>query len=174
MKKCSKCKRELQSRLFSKNRTMNDGLQHYCKECKGSVDGRLKRDKNWEARTRLRHEQEFDRLGVLPKRRCKECNEERLLIDMTRNWQYRFGFTFRCKLCSNDSRKGKQLGKRWKVLLRDNFQCQYCGRGAPNVELQVDHIFPSSKGGDNKMENLVTACRDCNLGKSDKTFNSKV
>lgn len=59
---------------------------------------------------------------------------------------------------------------RFEVFKRDSFKCQYCGKCAPDVILHVDHIDPVSKGGDNNIMNLVTACIDCNLGKSDKTL----
>jgi len=54
---------------------------------------------------------------------------------------------------------------RFEVFKRDKFTCQYCGAKAPDVILHVDHIVPVAEGGDNDMLNLVTACRDCNLGK---------
>lgn len=54
---------------------------------------------------------------------------------------------------------------RFQVFRRDSFTCQYCGRAAPEVELHADHRHPFSKGGLTVEENLVTACRDCNLGK---------
>jgi len=54
---------------------------------------------------------------------------------------------------------------RFKILKRDNFRCQYCGRKAPNVELEVDHIVPKVKGGTNSSNNLITSCVDCNRGK---------
>jgi hypothetical protein len=57
---------------------------------------------------------------------------------------------------------------RFEVLKRDSFTCRYCGRKTPEVVLQVDHVIPSSQGGSNDMENLVTACWECNSGKSDK------
>lgn len=57
---------------------------------------------------------------------------------------------------------------RFEVMKRDKFTCQYCGRSAPDVILEIDHIEPVSKGGDNSIMNLVTSCRDCNRGKSDK------
>lgn len=57
---------------------------------------------------------------------------------------------------------------RFEVFKRDLFTCQYCGRKAPEAILEVDHIIPVSKGGDNSMENLVSACRECNGGKSNK------
>lgn len=55
---------------------------------------------------------------------------------------------------------------RYEVFERDGYTCQYCGAKAPSVELHVDHIVPVSKGGTNDLSNLVTACAECNLGKS--------
>jgi len=70
----------------------------------------------------------------------------------------------------NHPRKDYQHKKklRFEILKRDNFTCQYCGRKAPNVELQIDHIQPLSEDGERyKKENLITACSDCNQGKGD-------
>lgn len=55
---------------------------------------------------------------------------------------------------------------RFEVFKRDGFSCQYCGAHPPAVTLQVDHIVAVAKGGDNGMDNLITACQPCNLGKS--------
>lgn len=66
------------------------------------------------------------------------------------------------------TREHIKASKRFKVLNRDGFACQYCGRKSPEVKLEIDHIKPVSKGGDNSMENLVTSCFDCNRGKTDK------
>lgn len=57
---------------------------------------------------------------------------------------------------------------RFEVFKRDSFTCQYCGRKAPDVLLQVDHIKPVAKGGKNDVINLITSCFDCNSGKSDR------
>lgn len=57
---------------------------------------------------------------------------------------------------------------RFEVFKRDSFTCQYCGRTAPNVILEIDHINPVSKGGKNNILNLVTSCMDCNRGKSNR------
>ena len=54
---------------------------------------------------------------------------------------------------------------RFEILKRDNFTCRYCGARAPNVVLHVDHVHPVAQGGKNELENLATACRDCNAGK---------
>ncbi len=57
---------------------------------------------------------------------------------------------------------------RFAVLYRDGFTCQYCGRKPPEVTLHVDHRNPFSLGGEHSMENLLTACSECNLGKSNR------
>lgn len=63
--------------------------------------------------------------------------------------------------------------KRFEILNRDNFTCQYCGRKAPNVELEVDHIKAVANGGTNDDENLITACHDCNIGKSARDLHTE-
>lgn len=59
---------------------------------------------------------------------------------------------------------------RFDVLNRDKFKCVYCGSSPKEdgVKLQIDHIIPLSKGGGNNIENLVSSCLECNIGKSDK------
>jgi len=68
-------------------------------------------------------------------------------------------------------RKNVRLKLRFRVLNRDNFTCQYCGRKAPQVELHIDHKYPKILGGKNIEDNYTTACRDCNDGKSDIILN---
>lgn len=54
---------------------------------------------------------------------------------------------------------------RFDVLHRDGFACRYCGASGPGVELHLDHVTPVAKGGKNEMDNLITACQPCNIGK---------
>jgi hypothetical protein len=61
---------------------------------------------------------------------------------------------------------------RFEVFKRDNFRCQYCGRTPPVVILEVDHINPKSKGGISDINNYITACFDCNRGKSNITLDN--
>lgn len=63
------------------------------------------------------------------------------------------------------SRKAIRPKIRFEVFKRDSFTCQYCGRKAPDVVLEVDHIKPVAKGGNNSLLNLVTSCVECNRGK---------
>ena len=67
-------------------------------------------------------------------------------------------------------RSGLSPSLRFEVFKRDSFTCQYCGRAAPTVVLQCDHIDPHSKGGADDILNLVTSCSDCNAGKGDRTL----
>lgn len=55
---------------------------------------------------------------------------------------------------------------RYEVLKRDGFTCRYCGGGAPDVKLTVDHVVPVALGGQDEPTNLVAACFDCNAGKA--------
>lgn len=55
---------------------------------------------------------------------------------------------------------------RFQILRRDSHTCRYCGRSAPEVKLTVDHVTPEALGGRTEPANLVTACGDCNNGKS--------
>lgn len=63
-------------------------------------------------------------------------------------------------------RKNISKKLRFEVYKRDSFTCQYCGRKAPDVVLNIDHIVPVSKGGTNEILNLITSCFECNNGKS--------
>lgn len=71
------------------------------------------------------------------------------------------------KLTTRAERKPILKSVRFEVFKRDSFRCQYCGRGAPEVLLHIDHIKPVADQGTNDITNLVTACAACNAGKSD-------
>ena len=51
------------------------------------------------------------------------------------------------------------------VFLRDDHRCGYCGAVADSI----DHVLPRSRGGKNVWENVIAACRSCNLRKRDRT-----
>ncbi len=70
--------------------------------------------------------------------------------------------------------KRKTISKklRFEVFKRDEFQCCYCGQTPPAVLLHIDHIYPVALGGTNDIDNLATACQDCNLGKGVRELSS--
>ena len=42
---------------------------------------------------------------------------------------------------------------------RDGYKCQCCGK--KNCRLEVHHLLPKSRGGSDKLANLITLCSDC-------------
>jgi 5-methylcytosine-specific restriction endonuclease McrA len=59
---------------------------------------------------------------------------------------------------------------RRNLMFRDAHECQYCGlRPTQRVDLNIDHVLPRSRGGQDTWENLVTSCRSCNLRKGRRT-----
>ncbi|MFC3986507.1 HNH endonuclease [Streptosporangium jomthongense] len=55
---------------------------------------------------------------------------------------------------------------RSEIFRRDNSTCHYCGAKAPDVKITIDHVIPVALGGSDEPSNLVTACEDCNNGKT--------
>lgn len=50
------------------------------------------------------------------------------------------------------------------VFARDGHRCQYCGDRAETL----DHVVPRSRGGLHTWDNVVAACRPCNVHKADR------
>ncbi len=71
-------------------------------------------------------------------------------------------------------RKSISQSVRWNVFTRDGFACRYCGvsAGENDTQLVIDHILSVKDGGENSMDNLITACRSCNSGKSAKSLDN--
>lgn len=63
---------------------------------------------------------------------------------------------------------------RFRVMARDNFRCVYCGATPEATSLHIDHLLPVNAGGGNEVDNLVTACADCNLGKRDSIVSEMI
>ncbi len=55
------------------------------------------------------------------------------------------------------------------VMLRDNYVCQYCGKQIAKADLTIDHVVPKVLGGATTWDNVVCACKPCNLRKGGKS-----
>lgn len=60
------------------------------------------------------------------------------------------------------------LRQRFDVLASSGFRCDYCGASRKERRLQVEHVVARANGGTHDRTNLVAACQDCNIGKSDR------
>ena len=71
---------------------------------------------------------------------------------------------------SKNQRKLMTKELRKKIMIRDNYTCQKCGKYMPDeVGLHIDHIVPISKGGKTVLSNLQVLCSKCNGSKSNKS-----
>lgn len=59
---------------------------------------------------------------------------------------------------------------RKSVYNRDNHKCQYCGSKFDLPDLTFDHVHPRARGGKTSWDNIVTACKQCNNKKGDKSL----
>ncbi len=83
-----------------------------------------------------------------------------------------YNINFECTLREYYSKNQRKLVTpklRRKIMIRDNYTCQICGKYMPDeVGLQIDHIVPIAKGGKSIASNLRVLCSKCNGWKSDK------
>lgn len=59
---------------------------------------------------------------------------------------------------------------RQNIYLRDGFRCQYCSWSGTLLNLTLDHLIPLARGGKTSWDNIVTACKACNLRKGARTL----
>lgn len=52
------------------------------------------------------------------------------------------------------------------LFRRDDYHCLYCGKIFGYMSLSRDHVHPTSRGGQDRWENVVAACKRCNQYKS--------
>src|SRR5437870_5655214 len=59
----------------------------------------------------------------------------------------------------------------WEVrtylLIKYAYRCVYCGK--TDVPFELDHLQPRSRGGSNRVSNLVLSCHACNQAKGKQT-----
>ena len=65
--------------------------------------------------------------------------------------------------------RGELVGWEVRAYLLEKFgrRCVYCG--ATNQPFGIDHVLPRSRGGSDRVSNLVLSCHDCNSRKGNKT-----
>ncbi len=180
LKKCTKCGEEKPSDQFAKD-------SYRCKSCvhlyyvenkekikKNASDyyyaNREERKEKTLIGNRKSYHKHKAKLAV-SKKQYRVDNKERIIAY---NDNYR---KQHMELYRNTVRKRRALRKGATVeyisvaeidalLLDYNYCCAYCG--ASDVKLEIDHVYPISKGGAHALSNLVPACIHCNRSKHDK------
>lgn len=73
------------------------------------------------------------------------------------------------ELTGVEYQRGELFGWEIRSYLLEKFgrRCAYCH--SSNVPFEIDHQIPRSRGGSNRVSNLVLSCHQCNLAKGDKT-----
>jgi len=71
--------------------------------------------------------------------------------------EYQHGTLFGCEI--------KQY-----LLMVNKHKCAYCGGLSGDNILEIEHTFPQSKGGTDKVSNLTVSCRICNEAKGSMTL----
>lgn len=83
------------------------------------------------------------------------------------------------QVVTDDELRGRlPRGVRRHVHDRDDHQCVYCGWAKGDeaefgayigAKLSIDHVIPVTRGGNDDVDNLVTACSVCNMRKTNRT-----
>ena len=65
--------------------------------------------------------------------------------------------------------RGELSGWEVRAYLLEKFhrRCVYCGKG--DTAFEIDHQVPRSRGGSDRVSNLVLSCHDCNSAKGNRT-----
>lgn len=71
----------------------------------------------------------------------------------------------------NANKRSHQSFSRRNVWLRDDKECQYCGKKLLLKDMHWDHVTPRSRGGRTTWLNMVCCCKKCNDIKADKPLN---
>lgn len=63
-----------------------------------------------------------------------------------------------------EATSSSEAKRKWRNSIKKhwNYKCAYCGS---DENLTLDHITPRSKGGSDRITNVLCACNDCNKSK---------
>ncbi|KPC61440.1 endonuclease VII [Streptomyces chattanoogensis] len=139
---CSRCKRTLSRGAFSGNKSMNGGLQAYCRECSAEY---YRQRQAAEGRT-VREKVPVPR-GL---KRCPQCREVKSHNEWERNRSSSDGWASYCRSCraernreSNFKRKyGITVAQRDVMIADQNGLCPICQSSEP---VHVDHCHKTGK-----------------------------
>lgn len=165
---CSSCNKPKEIKEFPVDKRCSLGHTRKCNKCikkyrKKTLDKKETRKykKNWYQNNR----------GLTLKRQQERYQENKEQIKAYSR-QYAKDNPLVGRAASHKRRAAKRnngrndlTAKQIRKLFKDFPRCAYCGI---EHNLTIDHFIPISKGGENTLENVVSACMNCNNKKKAK------
>lgn len=188
---CSKCDRELPAtnEYFYNKKTCIDGLMGMCKECREShrkkyykenkdrilMKGKEYRDNNKEKCAKASKAWYDKNKGYMAEYQRKyNLKNIAKMKENAKRWKASKRGKTLTNIATNRRRaKKKSLAntlthEQWEQIKADfGYKCAYCGQTLP---LQQEHFKALSKGGEYTHNNIIPACRSCNMSKWNKDF----
>jgi 5-methylcytosine-specific restriction endonuclease McrA len=170
---CTKCMERLPNSSFHKDKNAPGGLRAMCKKC------RIDHVKNWYKDNKIRQStKEKIRRRANPE---KYTEKESLRYEKDREKRIALATEHSHK---RRARKHESVVEKGisKSALKKKFgtKCYYCqkemdfsvgiGRKFNKDMATIEHLVPVSKGGEHIWENIVLACRHCNISKNSKSI----
>lgn len=170
MKRCSKCGKIQPLENFGKNKNATDGLNYQCKSCLKEYRIQHKEERKiYDKKYCAEHKEEIAAYD----RQYYQKNKEKLLA-----YQQQYLKTEKGKAVAKahshkrnaqkQNNGGEFTADEWLMLCSEfDNKCAYCGA---ETKLTADHIYPLSKGGVNKISNIIPVCQSCNSSKHAHTL----
>lgn len=186
---CSQCKLEQFVDCFSPN---GNRLRSNCKTCQANkrrIHVSLNKDKVLE-QCRISNKRNKDKIAS--KKKIYHLENKEVILQTHKEYYIKNKDLILLKVeeyrkkhpevyrASNSKRRALIAGAECKVSSDDikslkevyNYCCAYCGcETDKDNPLHIDHMIPLSKGGQHIIDNLIPACRRCNLIKFNMAWN---
>ena len=185
MKQCSKCKELKPFSEYYKRKNRKSGYQSSCKKCeiertqkwiKENQESVKEKEKTryyankdfFNKQSRIYHSQ--NRETINQRRRQKHIENIEHEKQINKLWKKNNPELVRnqsAKRRANKKNNGKYKVTKKELTKLYSSNCFYCGK---NKSIEIDHVIPLSRGGTHSIGNLVSACRNCNARKNNKTI----
>jgi 5-methylcytosine-specific restriction endonuclease McrA len=183
IKQCSKCKETKSFDQFYRSKKDKSGVSSYCKEC--SI--KISKEYNTNNRDKIRkYKKEYNtnNRDKINKRKKEYYNNNKDRDkDKRSKYMKEYQKTERGKLVFKLINQNRRYRKKYNTNPGDRLttaqinylteiykQCAYCNTELSSENTHIDHIHPLSKDGSHSIDNVVLACKDCNLQKNAKTL----
>lgn len=187
MKRCTKCKRDLEPADFHKRKASKDGIEHQCKKCKAAYyqanrERADARDKKWrkenpERASEIRRKANAKLAKKNPDyhKEWRKANPEKWREYVRRSEKPENSAARRARFRLNNpgyfsaQRKIREieLVPPDELAIRQTGRCGICSE--PLFEpIEIDHIVPLSRGGGHTEDNCQLTHRSCNRQKQNK------